>query len=771
MATSIFFNGRVISRPGPYSEVDASGLESVGLSASGIVAVLGTAEGGKPASAISELKDFIRLTRPQTGRQTFRSGDLREVVDMLFAPSKDPEILAGAQEVVPMKVNPATQSSAILGNSYGDVLELLSADYGAFTSQINVQVQDGTLKGKLITVTFEDSIKTVDDLGGDIFFNLKYTKPTNGWDAITAEVESGGAVVCKATRDNAGLDSDITAQIPAPGKVRVKSAAAGDTTQQVVVYGLDGSGAAQSETLNLNGTADVDGDKTFSAVYGARVIGTTVGAVTVSDTVLPTTILTIALGTDQSKGLAKCAAMYVGAGIVTSVAAGATTKVLILVGKSVSGAVQLEKITLNGTTPVPGVGIFSELSFIAMGDVAAASTITFSAEAARTVPSTQNTLQKVADYFSARYSATAAGGFVFTMVTGRTTFDPAQLDVTTGGPGAVDCLDPANPAFYANTQLWIEWFNSASEYIVASRASGAVGGSLTNTTAPVFLAGGIEGVTTSTNWQNALNLLKKARVNSVVVLSGDPAVHAMVDAHCAYMCGIGRSERDGFVGLLNTALTDVPTKDEAKSQIVDLNSRHIRAFGQAIERYNTIGERQEFLPPFQAAVAAGMQAGCSVGTSLTYKYANVLSLRQDSTWNPTDDTEEMIQAGLCFMENVEGSGRRVVRNITTHLMSNNLAYIEGSVNEAVNYAVYTFRGSMELAVGKRGFAGTINAATGVAMNILGLLVVEGVLTAWRSLAMDLTLDVLEVALEIAPVLPINFVKNIIHLVTIPQTTE
>ena len=770
MATTIFFGGRLISRPGSYSIVDASGLESVGLGASGIVAVLGEAEGGLPASSIAASSDFIRLKKPESGRETFRSGDLREVTDMLFAPSNDDDILAGAQEIVSMKVNPATQSVAVLANAYGDILDLTSVDYGAFTGQINVTVGTGTNKGKLITVTFEDDVKTIDDLGGDTFFNLKYTKPTGGWDTITAEVESGGAVVCDATLASTGMDDEITAVLLANGVIKVVSAEAADTTQQVVVYGLDASGAAQKETLNLNGTTAVVGTLTFSKIFGARIVGTTTGIVTLSDNVIPTTVLTIAAGANTSSGVLAGAALYVGAGVISMVSSGASTKDLIIIGKSITGAVQMEKITLTGAVSVAGVGVFSEIDFIALGDVEVAQTITFSAEAARTVPATHNTLQKVSDYFSARYSAAAAGGFVFTMVTSRTTFDPADLDTTTGAGGAVTCLDPANPAFYADVKVIAEWFISSSEYITAAESTGGVGGAPSNTTAPVFLSGGIEGTTLSSHWQGALNLLKQIRVNSIVVLSPDPAVHAMLDAHCAYMCGIGRSERDGFVGLMNTAMTDVPTKTEAKAQIVDLGSRHIRAFAQAIERYNTSGERAEFMPQFQAALAAGMQAGSAIGTSLTHKFASTLSLRQDSSWNPADDAEELIQAGLCFMENVDGVGRRVVRNVTTYLIDNNLAFTEGSVNEAVNYSTYTFRTAMETAVGKKGFAGTINAAAGVAYNILGLLVDAEVLTTYRSLSFELTTDILEVSLEIAPVIPINFVKNTVHLVTIPQST-
>ena len=41
--------------------------------------------------------------------------------------------------------------------------------------------------------------------------------------------------------------------------------------------------------------------------------------------------------------------------------------------------------------------------------------------------------------------------------------------------------------------------------------------------------------------------------------------------------------------------------------------------------------------------------------------------------------------------------------------------------------------------------------------------------AWRSLDIALILDVMEMAVEIAPALPINFVKSTIHLVTVPQS--
>lgn len=768
MPTTIFFNGRVISVPGSYSEIDASGLESVGLSAVGIVAVLGTAEGGKPVSAITETKDFIRINQPEKARGIFRSGDLREVADILFAPAKDPDIRGGAVQMVAMKVNPATQSLGVLANAYGDALNLASKDYGAFTEQVNVSIGTGTTKGKTISIIFEDVTEAADNVGGDEMFKLKYVKPTNGWDTMLAQVIAGGEIKATATRAQVGLDSEIT-DTGAPGVVEVLSASAGDVGQKVTVYGLDGTGTPKSEVLTLNGTTPVIGTQIFAAagVLGAYVsTGTTAGVVTVRVSPGGATIMSLAAGTGQTtaKGLKLGVTMYA-AGAMTLVADGATTKVAILVGLNASGQVILEKFTLTGAVPVVGVSTFSQITAIVLGDVEAARTVTISGVAAWAKAASQKTLIKAADYFNARYVATV-GGFVFTLVSPLTTLAIGNLDVTVS---AVSCLSPAEPSFYADLWAVMSWINQNSQYVVATVATGAKGGAPSNTTSPLFLAGGSEGTALFADWQKALNLLKQTTVNTVVVLTADPAVHAALDAHCAYMGGIGRNERDGVVGLMNAGMTDVATKDEIKSQIVDLNTRHIRAVAQAIERFNTAGERQEFTPPFHAAMIAGMQAGSDVGTPLTFKYVNALGFRQHSSWNPTDDAEEMIQAGLCFLENVEGIGRRVVRNITTHLSSNNIAFTEGSVNQAVNFAAFNFRTNMEAAVGKKGFAGTITAAKGVAIGTLGLLVDNTILVAYRSLAIELIVDVMEVSVEMAPVLPVNFVKNTIHLVTIRQS--
>lgn len=865
MPTSIFFAGRVIYTPGSYSQVDASGLESVGLGAAGIVAVLGTAEGGKPVSAISEFRDIPRFNTPEKMAKAFRSGQLREVGDMLFAPAKDPDILAGAQEVLTMKVNPSTQSTGFLKAGVDNQIDLTSRDYGAFTTSINVDVQAGSTKGKALTIRFEDVVETVDNLGGDGMGTLSYDGGTRGYNTALMSVNAAGDITVQATRTSAGQDGDLVTpgdhplvasvvevlaatQTGAVASITSVDALAGTVTltgltgmtvlheghlmtvtgaatganngtflikerlsatsvklvnaaavapdanngaiswlvtetgigQKITIYGLSG-GLPVKETLTLTGATVAAGTVVWDSqgVAGAVISGaTTVTTVTLRVVSAGATIFTFAAGV-MDQGVVVGEYCYVNNTTISVVLSAAGAHQVLVFGKNASGTPIAEAMTTNGTTPVVStVNTFASIDVVTLTNVPAGLTFTLSAQAAKTLATVQTTLKKVSDYFASKQAilvnpapppTNLIRGFDFQFGTGSLSFAVKDLDIQVN----TDIKGPVVGKLTADLYAIVAWINQNSQ-LVSAAESAASYTVPDNTPAPIFLGvqagsqSGVEGVALFSHYQAALNLLKKGRVNSVVDLSGDPAVAAALDAHCAYMGGIGRSERDGFVGLLNAGMTDVPTKDEIKRQVIDINSRHIRAVGQAVERFNSAGERVEYLPPFLGAILAGAQAGSPVGTSLTFKYMNLLALRQHSSWNPTDDSEEMIQAGLCFLENKEGVGRRVVRNITTHLSTNNIAFSEGSVNAAVNFAVFNFRTNMEFAVGKRGFAGTLAAARGVAVGTLGLLVDNVIITAYRSLFIELVVDVMDVSVEIAPVIPINFVRTTVHLVTIKQ---
>lgn len=770
MATSIFFNGRVTQVPGSYSEVDASGLAQVGLGASGIVAVLGSAEGGLPATSITEPKNIPRFTRPEKAQAYFRDGDLHEVASMLFEPGKDTDIVAGAAQVLALKTNDAAQSEGALQASGTDCIDLTSIDYGAFTEQINVELADGTTQGKLITIRFEDITETEDDLGGDVMASLRYDGGSTGLTTATAAVNAAGDITVSATRAGAGLITDVSTPIVASSTASVVSSNAADTTQTATLYGFAVDGVtAQTETLSLNGTTPVAGTLLWgtAGLLGVKLSASCAGTVTVKDAITGGTPTVFSLLTTVlSKGIIVCDYCYVNRTGFTVAADAASSAKIVVFGRSVAGAVLKEVLTLNGTTPVASaLSTYAFIDIVAVAAVAVARTVTLTFVAAKALATVQKTLQQAADYFNAK-SVVIAGpltrGFTFDIESGETAFLVEDLDVKT----ATNCK-ATEADLTADLFAIVDWINSTSRLVTAEVSASATGVP-DNTSSPLFLTGGDEGTSTFANYQAALNLLKRVRVNTIVDLSGDPAVAAAVDAHCAYMGGIGRSERDGFSGALNAAGDDVPTKTEFMEQAVDLNSRHMRLVGQAIERFDTNGVRTEFLPPFFGAICAGMQAGSPVGTSLTHKFANILSLRQDVSWNVTDDAEDLIDGGCLIAEEIDGVGRRIVRNVTTHLSTDNIAYVEGSVNEAINYAVFSFRTDLEFAVGKRGFAGTLSATRGLARGSLGLLRDEDIITAYRALDMELLTDVLDVSVEMAPVIPINFVRTNVHLVTLAQ---
>ena len=147
------------------------------------------------------------------------------------------------------------------------------------------------------------------------------------------------------------------------------------------------------------------------------------------------------------------------------------------------------------------------------------------------------------DQWEAFFSAQAEWTLTKTMATPAASYTLASLDAFTGG----NCKAVGGYSILDILADLIAAVNAGSALVTAAAAGGA---SLApaNTTTPVFLAGGAEGATSFSNWQAALDLLRDYRVNTIVVLTNDAAVHAATIAHCTYMCAAGRSERDCVLG-------------------------------------------------------------------------------------------------------------------------------------------------------------------------------------------------------------------------------
>ncbi|HET7675837.1 MAG TPA: phage tail sheath subtilisin-like domain-containing protein [Gammaproteobacteria bacterium] len=156
MAT--FFNGRKLVTPTVASRIDDSALANSNPAVGNALALIGRAGGGQP-------KTPLKFGSPSEAAAVLREGELLEAVKKAFAPS--PETGAPAT-VMALRVNPAAQSLATLFDATNNpAVELKSTDYGLYTSQIKVKVEDGTNRGKKITTQHGEDYYSADDIGRD----------------------------------------------------------------------------------------------------------------------------------------------------------------------------------------------------------------------------------------------------------------------------------------------------------------------------------------------------------------------------------------------------------------------------------------------------------------------------------------------------------------------------------------------------------------------------------------------------------------------------
>ena len=560
--------------------------------------------------------------------------------------------------------------------------------------------------------------------------------------------------------------NSVNVQVSAAGfsqtsVISLVSSDAADTTQTVNVWGTDGSDAVQSESVLLDGTASQQTSGTYKRGHAVELSAAAVGTVTVStnaavrgtaQTAVPLISFELSAGT-VSAGISADLDFALN-GTTLSWSGATTLTEFIVIGTNAAGAAQSVRYSgASGTS----LETWTTIEQVTLSQVPPAVTLTVAYAPFGLTAALYPTFDTWENYFSDQSEWTLTKDMSATSATYTVDLldDFASEDATGSGYAILDILNDI-----------IDSINSGSALVTAARATDATLPPA-NTPNAVFLVGGSEGTTTFSEWQAALDTLRDYRVNTIVVLTSDAAVHAAAVSHCVYMCGPGRSERDCVLGMASES-----TLTEAKAAALALNTRHARLLIQDIQRFNTDGEKERFAPPFTACIAAGMQAGSSVGTSLTFKFLSALDVYgDDSSYTIQDDANELINAGLCMIEKVPNRGWRWLRNVTTYLIDNNLAYTEASVNEAVNYAVYNLRQSLEAIVGQKGFAGTVTAAEGIAVSILGQLVIETVITSYRNLDITLVDDVMTIDVEVAPVIPVNFIKTTIHLVSASFANE
>ena len=189
MAKFITFNGITYVHPGAVSKVDVSGLAQVSLSSTGIVALVGEAEGGQP-NMVTDITDpnfgtpkVYTFFDPAGARETFRGGPLADAINLAFDAANDPRIAGGASQVLAIKTNQSTASTATLETHYtapNESCTVRSKDYGAHTGniQIELDVSAADSQNNEVTVTVKDNstgiTETHNNVAGKSLIDVQY---------------------------------------------------------------------------------------------------------------------------------------------------------------------------------------------------------------------------------------------------------------------------------------------------------------------------------------------------------------------------------------------------------------------------------------------------------------------------------------------------------------------------------------------------------------------------------------------------------------------
>ena len=311
----------------------------------------------------------------------------------------------------------------------------------------------------------------------------------------------------------------------------------------------------------------------------------------------------------------------------------------------------------------------------------------------------------------------------------------------------------------ADLQACVDWINGTGEgFLTATRPTLA---SKPPTNIPfTYLSGGTDGTTTNTEWSNAYTTLQQVDVQWVTPVTPTASIHAMNDAHVAFMSTVGKMERRGIVGTASGT-----TDEQAKTAAKALNSDRTSLVHLGFYDYNDDGDLVLFEPYMLAALLAGAFSGVNPGTPLTNKAIKVRGLERDLR-NPTD-TDELIKGGVLCVENTP-KGFKVVQSISTWLVNDNYNRVEVSTGVAVDYVARNVRDALDDLRGQKGTPILLARAVSITESRLSELARAepqgpGVITgdeanpAYRNIRAELDGDVLRVEFECQPVIGVNYV--------------
>lgn len=183
MAIVVNFAGASIKKPGAYSRIKVAqgGAADAQL---GIVALVGESDQGLPFGQDVLANNVYGPDQFGEIFDKFGSGPLVDAARMVLAPSNDPQIVGGAQQLIIMKTNQSVKATLALASSYGTIKDKKGGSDG---NKISVMIDD--IAGQRV-ITISDAKSGLSEvssaIGGQIALTLAASGGTSVGVSVTA---------------------------------------------------------------------------------------------------------------------------------------------------------------------------------------------------------------------------------------------------------------------------------------------------------------------------------------------------------------------------------------------------------------------------------------------------------------------------------------------------------------------------------------------------------------------------------------------------------
>jgi len=729
MAINVSFNGATIYKPGAYSKstIDLGGGLPIGPS--GLIAVFGEADAGKPgANEVNIADNRYNASEIVSIRNKYRSGPILDAANFLFAPASDAAIPSGANTVWFYKTNASVRAQVSMDASgytgHYDDMYVRAREYGTGGNRVSYKsVLSAETAATVTGAAFDEGALTA---GGETF-----AVSVNGGAANTFT-----SIVCA---NNAAL----VAAIADAGNW----SAGAPSGFSVTVGGTDG---ASTLTIALDADADA-----FELGYGRN---------------LEISGLTSLLDFGLTAGLSvasvepSCAlTLYNARDLITEEDTSIGGNIVFLIGRDSTDTATAATVSVSDTQIILDKNGALEYAY----NIDEYTTLK---EVAEDINSKAGWSCSVAD--AAYYNLPLT---VLDRVTDLPCFSAAGLK-----PGQIK-KDAYEVADFFDTSALAEIGTSTAQQDPTIGLPPAV--------AEIYMSGGAKGATTTASITAALEAFEKFHVNSVIPLFSRDAtadiVDGLTDSGSTYTIdGVNqavkthismmkttrrRSERQGYLSY-KASMTD------SFNYARGLADGRLQLAIQDVRAVDGLGNVKWFQPYALSCMLAGARAGSPIGTPLTFKNMNIAGLRHTAQamtvadadivvdFDPDLHVDAAIQAGVTFLEAPTTGGYRVVVDNTTYGKDNNFVWNRGNVIYAADTVAYNLRTNLEaIFVGQKNTVTATVVASAVEAqmsNFLG----QGIIVAsddapngFKNLTVNITGNTITIGVVIKVVEGIDFV--------------